>query len=266
MNAAKQHVIEISAFEVFCRRAEEYILTMVEADGDYRSARELVIRTKHKFGQYVLDSGFSVDDLIKNLDERGIKHPDRSDLYRCVKYAEKADRETMALHVADGWGWGRIKKNFLPDRKSQERVENTLAWNEAPAQTLYEMIEKEEIPEPEKPQVAAFLETRIEGDLEALSVVSSEAPVFVARSDKTVKDIDGWVRQQPCIVCGIEENIHAHHWPTTRGAGGTETIPLCGLHHTEAHSLGIDGWNDLHAFKTVEWLQRSLREALHDRG
>ena len=48
-----------------------------------------------------------------------------------------------------------------------------------------------------------------------------------------------WIRTQPCIICGRDaEPCHVR----SRGAGGTDLgniVPMCRIHHTEQHKIGI---------------------------
>jgi len=56
----------------------------------------------------------------------------------------------------------------------------------------------------------------------------------------------GYVRERPCMVCGTDHGIEAHHllkpWRGSRGmslkAGDENTIPLCHQHHRELHERG----------------------------
>jgi hypothetical protein len=52
-----------------------------------------------------------------------------------------------------------------------------------------------------------------------------------------------FVRTQPCVVCESANygEVDAHH-VETRGSGGSDlsAIPLCRMHHTEIHMVGVD--------------------------
>jgi hypothetical protein len=39
---------------------------------------------------------------------------------------------------------------------------------------------------------------------------------------------------QGCLVCG-NRRVDLHHFPKTKAAGGTSTVPLCRVHHDAAH-------------------------------
>ena len=55
-----------------------------------------------------------------------------------------------------------------------------------------------------------------------------------------------YVRERPCMVCGTDYGIEAHHllrpWRGARGmslkAGDENTVPLCNKHHRELHQIG----------------------------
>ena len=48
-----------------------------------------------------------------------------------------------------------------------------------------------------------------------------------------------WIRAQPCAVC-LKYGAEPHHMQT-RGAGGSDhlVVPLCRLHHTMIHTIGL---------------------------
>lgn len=56
----------------------------------------------------------------------------------------------------------------------------------------------------------------------------------------------GFIRSRPCIVCGTDYEIEAHHllkpWRGPRGmalkAGDENVVPLCAKHHRELHNNG----------------------------
>ena len=54
------------------------------------------------------------------------------------------------------------------------------------------------------------------------------------------------VREQPCMVCGTDYGVEAHHlmrpWRDGRGmgqkAGDDNAVPLCAGHHRALHAMG----------------------------
>jgi len=61
-----------------------------------------------------------------------------------------------------------------------------------------------------------------------------------------------YVRQQPCVVCGHTENIHAHHIRLASNSGtgmrpgDLWALSLCHLHHLEYHQLGKETFYERH--------------------
>lgn len=48
-----------------------------------------------------------------------------------------------------------------------------------------------------------------------------------------------FIRTQPCVICGALP-VDADHIKTRGAGGGDDQVwPLCRLHHTERHSMGI---------------------------
>ena len=239
---------ELAEYDAYVSRASEYILTMMEAERDYENAREAMIKAKWAMGEWINENDFTVDVLIRGLDDRGIKHPDRSELYRCCQYHEKASSEQMLAHVKWGWTWKRIIQEFLPKDGSSEKVEKVVSYNEIPTRKLYGMIERNEIPEEDKPGVCGFLGERINDDMNALNALDSEyVPDLVLVepvqqnvdnfTDSKVLNIslqahhpDTWkpsefeafkrdIATQGCFATGTQEHdynqIQFHHWPRT---------------------------------------------------
>ncbi len=57
------------------------------------------------------------------------------------------------------------------------------------------------------------------------------------------KEYKEYVKASPCVACDATEGVDAHHFPTTKGAGGDDSwvIPLCrgchGLAHTDSYDF-----------------------------
>ena len=52
----------------------------------------------------------------------------------------------------------------------------------------------------------------------------------------------GFVRMQPCCLCGDDIHVEAHHPRFNEGMGQKasdyDAVPLCGQHHRELHANG----------------------------
>lgn len=66
---------------------------------------------------------------------------------------------------------------------------------------------------------------------------------FKSKANRNNKYL-AWVRSMPCLVCGTDQQIHAHHLigHGTSGMGTKSsdllTMPLCTEHHHELHTHG----------------------------
>lgn len=80
---------------------------------------------------------------------------------------------------------------------------------------------------------------------------------------KSAKHLE-FVRMHPCMVCGIEGAIEAHHllkpWQGPRGlalkAGDQNAVPLCPTHHRELHHYGDE-------FAYFEWVLQEPHAGKH---
>ena len=68
-----------------------------------------------------------------------------------------------------------------------------------------------------------------------------------------------YIRQQPCVICG-HVDVQAHH-VRKMGAGGTGiknddffALPICKLHHREAHTYGHDTFFGRHGIDVYQEL------------
>ena len=59
-----------------------------------------------------------------------------------------------------------------------------------------------------------------------------------------------WVRQQPCLVCGLapSDAHHAGRRYMGRKPPDDTCVPLCRFHHMEYHSRGRHWWISHHGF------------------
>ena len=74
-----------------------------------------------------------------------------------------------------------------------------------------------------------------------------------ARRAKAFGAQAGLCRRSRCCVPGCESvDIHAHHEPP-RSVGGldSDTVPLCVVHHSERHTLGLRRFEERYGVRLV---------------
>lgn len=91
-----------------------------------------------------------------------------------------------------------------------------------------------------------------------------------------------YVRTRPCMVCGTDQGIEAHHlmrpWRGARGmalkSGDENVVPLCAHHHRNLHRIGNEekfflenlGRNDDGQFMArLLWLNSPAYEVIDDK-
>lgn len=67
-----------------------------------------------------------------------------------------------------------------------------------------------------------------------------------------------FVRNQACIVCGVQP-VDVHH-AKTKGSGGSDltAVPLCRFHHQECHQIGRQSFQEKYQFDFRDCQIKSL--------
>jgi len=69
-------------------------------------------------------------------------------------------------------------------------------------------------------------------------------PKHYSFEDEDYKD---WIRDRPCIVCGVERCDPHHAWHANKN--DYLSVPLCREHHSECHSNGVETFENKHLIK-----------------
>src|SRR5664279_2587355 len=97
------------------------------------------------------------------------------------------------------------------------------------------------------------------------------APSPARRGPPRDEDYKAWIREMPCIACGINDRSEAAHTGTDGGmsmkASDYSCVPLCSDCHTQApgayHRVGKRAFEQRHGLSfagVVERMQREWRE------
>ena len=270
-------------FYAECRKHAEAAL---EFESTMRDAQERHLWAKWSLGVMVRDYGGNgrhdygeqvVDRLAASLKADDIPGYDRSEIYACIRFARGFPDVPSVLEIIGlGYSWWGVKRNILPDKT--ERREKAIDDGMRSKEGIREAI-KRGIPEEEKSGIVAFLEADISEAAELIAQIEPDrevAPIVVDhpqfRHDDHNKPSDynaytQWVCLNPCIVCGKDHTttvMHPHHYPKTKGAGGDDRhqIPLCAVHHSEAHTMGASSFLAANGFDLIKWLQEQLYQAV----
>jgi len=78
-----------------------------------------------------------------------------------------------------------------------------------------------------------------------------------------------YVRAHPCVICGIDECVDAHHARSTGLSFGMKppdflAFPLCRLHHGELHDIGHKTWAKRYGQPESWYVNRMLMKAIAD--
>jgi hypothetical protein len=244
-------------------RLMEFALAGEEAEKDLRRNIDKLVWAKYSFGEWMLENDLDTGDMAQRLKIDGVSGWDRSEINRSMKFARDYSEEKVREVLHQQYSWWGIKTKLLPSPK--ERIENSLDKSLMGHDEIRRAIP--DMDQDQKDQAAGHLLTEIGDAGDILSALGHPVEVGYPQNNvdkSSVSDFAAWVRLQSCIVCGKEGDLHAHHYPKTKGSGGADdrVIPLCGVCHVEAHQMGVKSWSDLYWREVLEFLQFNLVRAL----
>ena len=264
---------EIVALDVnVYNRLMEFALAGEEAEKDLGRNIDKLVWSKWSFGRWILENELSVGDMAQRLKIDGVSGWDKSECHRAVKFSRDYSEEQVRGVLHQQYSWWGIKTKLLPTPK--ERVERGADMSLTGHDEIRRAIP--DMDQDQKDSAAGHLLAEISDSaeiLEALGHPVGEVGEVVGYHSENVDNLSpkvshkvfgDWIRAQSCIVCGKEGDLHFHHYPKTKGAGGADDrgLPLCGVCHSEAHQIGIKSWSDLYWREGLEFLQSNLARAL----
>ena len=185
----------------------------------------------HDFGLLLLPIASRYGEATMTQVAVALQRPVRF-LYRARGFAEAfPTREALAADIAQKHEHG--EPVFLRDYYLNRIAGKAEVRHELVEAKLMEVVEAIETLKATTPEVPAE-------EVLSLEVIAQETIRDLREHVDTGAEDDytAWLRSQACIFCQ-NSPCDVAHLPTSRGAGGWHTLPVCGSEHRRIHQVGL---------------------------